>query len=189
MIDIGNWTICLDNSSPMTVAVLDKELDSSEIKAVDELLKDSKLTKFTNVDLSFSSCWINYNDNTAWLYGRIAKLFEYTNNGYQIPDLVMIEKIAYFEYDVNDYHALHADVDMGIPFSSRKLSMIINLSSSEDYRGGDIEFTTGHTPYNVSRSAGSAIIGPSYLLKQIKHVTSGKRRHLIAWINSPSVQL
>jgi PKHD-type hydroxylase len=189
MIDINNWDICLGNNLPMSVIVLGEELDASELKAVDVLLLDCELTRFNEEAFSFSLGWIEYTDESAWLYGRIAKLFEYANSAYQMPDLVMIEKISYFEYDVNDFHKLHTDVNEGIPFSSRKLTALINLSSSEDYRGGQVEYLASHKPFTVTRGKGAAMISPAYVLKEIKPVLSGRRRHLIAWISSPSIQL
>jgi len=189
MIDINNWTICLGNNLPMSVIVLAEELDKDEIKLVNSLTADCELTKFKQDTFSFSSGWIEYTDESAWLYGRLGKLFEYSNNAYQIPDLLMIEKIAYFEYDVQDFHVLHTDLNEGIPFSSRKLSILINLSSSDDYRGGEVEYLPSHKPFSVSRSLGGAIISPSYILREIKPINVGKRRHIIAWASSPSVQL
>jgi hypothetical protein len=188
MIDIGNWAICLDNSSPMTPVVLDGELDTNELKAIEILLADVNLTRYKDNDFSFNGGWVEYTDQTAWLYGRIAKLFEYTNQVYKIPELVMIERIAYFEYNENDFQDWYAELDMGIPFSSRKLSICINISGSDDYRGGTMEFMTSNKPYPVSRSLGSVVISPTYLLRKINPVAKGKRRQLIAWISSPAVE-
>lgn len=186
MIDIGNWTICSDNNSPMTPIVLEGEFDKEELGRIENLLTGVKLTNFNNDDLSFKSCWINYTNDTAWLYGRIAKIFEYANNAYKFTDLLMIEKIAYFEFEKNDWHDWHADLDMGIPFSSRRLSATISLSGSEEYRGGNLEFMTSNKPYSVARVIGTCVVNPSYLLRRTEPVVSGKKRVLIAWINSPN---
>jgi PKHD-type hydroxylase len=75
---------------------------------------------------------------------------------------------------------------MGIPFSSRRLGAIVNLSGSDDYRGGNLEFMTSNKPYSVSRVIGTCVVSPSYLLRRTELVTSGKKRVLIAWINSPN---
>jgi len=186
MIDIGNWTICSDNNSPMTPIVLEGELDKEELTRIENLLTDLKLTDFNSDDLSFKSCWLNYTNDTAWIYGRIAKIFEYANSAYKFTELSMIEKIAYFEFSEKDNHDWHSDLDMGIPFSSRRLGAIINLSGSEDYRGGNLEFMTSNKPYSVSRVIGTCVVSPSYLLRRIEPVTEGKKRVLIAWINSPN---
>ena len=186
MIDIGNWTICSDNNSPMTPIVLECEFDKEELGRIEKLLIDIKLTNFDSDDLKFKSCWINYTNATAWLYGRIAKIFEYTNNAYKFTDLSMIEKIAYFEFSENDWHDWHSDLEMGIPFSSRRLGAMVNLSGSDDYRGGNLEFMTSNKPYSVSRVIGTCVVSPSYLLRRTEPVTSGKKRVLIAWINSPN---
>jgi PKHD-type hydroxylase len=186
MIDIGNWTICSDSSSPMTPIILEGEFDKEELSRIKTILTDVKLTDFKNDDLSFKSCWINYTNDTAWLYGRLAKIFEYANNAYKFSDLLMIEKIAYFEFNENDHHDWHTDLDMGIPFSSRRLGAIVNLSASDDYRGGNLEFMTSNKPYSVSRVIGTTSISPSYLLRKFEQVTSGKKRILVAWINSPT---
>lgn len=186
MIDIGNWTICSDNISPMTPIVLEGEFDKEELSRIEKLLTNKKLTEFKNDDLKFNSCWVNYTDETAWLYGRIAKVFEYANKAYKFTDLIMVEKIAYFEFSTNDWHDWHTDIEMGIPFSSRRLGGIISLSGSDDYRGGNLEFMTSNKPYSVSRIIGTCVVSPSYLLRRIEPITSGNKRMLIAWINSPN---
>ena len=93
MIDIGNWTICSDNTSPMTPIVLEGEFDKEELIRIEKILTEVKLTDFKNEDLSFKSCWINYTNETAWLYGRLAKIFEYANSAYKFTDLLMIVKL------------------------------------------------------------------------------------------------
>lgn len=187
-IDIGNWSICSDNTSPMTPIVLEGEFDKDELKTINILLDEIELTRFTDKDLNFKGGWVKYTDQTAWLYGRINKIFEYANQAYKIPALVMIEEIAYLEYGENDFQDWHADLDMGIPFSSRKLAVCINISGSDDYRGGTVEFMTSNIPYPVSRAHGTAIISPTYLLRKVDTVTKGTRKQLVAWISSPSVE-
>jgi PKHD-type hydroxylase len=170
----------------MTPIVLEGEFDKEELGRIENLLTNVKLTNFNNDDMSFKSCWINYTNDTAWLYGRIAKIFEYANNAYKFTDLLMVEKIAYFEFTENDWHNWHSDLGMGIPFSSRRLGATISLSGSEDYRGGNLEFMTSNKPYSVSRVIGTCVVNPSYLLRRTEPVVSGKKRVLIAWINSPN---
>jgi hypothetical protein len=172
----------------MTPVVLEGEFDKDELKAVDILLDGIALTQYTDKDLNFKGGWIEYTDQTAWLYGRIFKIFEYANQVYKIPALVMIERIAYIEYNENDFQDWYAELDMGIPFSSRKLSVCINISGSDDYRGGTMEFMTSNIPYPVSRAHGAAVISPTYLLRKVDTITKGKRKQLIAWISSPSVE-
>jgi predicted 2-oxoglutarate/Fe(II)-dependent dioxygenase YbiX len=95
----------------------------------------------------------------------------------------MIENILYIEFSENDYHDFHAEIDTGIPFCSRKIAVNINISKSEDYRGGDLEFLTGSKPFSTKRTAGTTTLSPSYILRKTSQVTSGKKRVIIAWIS------
>jgi hypothetical protein len=189
MINIGDWSYCKEELVPMSAVVMTDELDKQELDAIEILLQDIELVKYQHEELSMKGGVLPFTDPTSWLYGRILKLFMHVNQAYDVPALYMIENITYIEYESGDFHALHADLDTGVPFSSRKLSMCINLSASEDYRGGEMEFLNGPDTYVVSRSVGTSIVYPSYLMHKTNKITSGKRRILLAWVSSIPNQL
>ena len=68
----------------------------------------------------------------------------------------------------------------------RKLSMTLNLTDTNNYEGGNLEFDLGRhgNPQYISpdvRTQGTIIVFPSYISHQITPVTSGTRYSLVVW--------
>jgi len=61
--------------------------------------------------------------------------------------------------------------------------MIIQLSDSEDYDGGGLEFKDKDVDLSEFRRKGSALLFPSTLVHRIVPLTSGKRQSVVAWVN------
>jgi PKHD-type hydroxylase len=130
--------------------------------------------------------WIPYTDEWAWLYGRLYDLVLWVNeDGFKFDPLDFTEPIMYCEWSVGDHFDWHVDIGDVHPFSSRKLAVSVQLSESDDYRGGDLEFAVTPNPqhwYTVSRTAGSVIVYPAYLTHRIQPITSGIRKSLVFWV-------
>lgn len=69
----------------------------------------------------------------------------------------------------------------------RKLSVVIQLSPSESYKGGDFEFRMPHDPSDLIRfkERGSIIVFPSFFEHRVTPVTSGLRCSLVTWVDGP----
>jgi PKHD-type hydroxylase len=63
----------------------------------------------------------------------------------------------------------------------RKLSLVVQLSNPSDYSGGDLQIRSGHGEATVSKTQGTVIVFPSYLLHQVTPVTGGLRESLVLW--------
>ncbi len=186
MINVDSFSICEDNCSPATPIVLADEFSEKEIEDVLQITSKAELKEYKSEDLSFHGSWIEYSGETHWLYEKLYNSFLYSNRTYRYDDLQLIEKLVYIEFSEKDFQEYHLDIDMGIPFSSRRLAACVNLSASEEYRGGEFYFMTSNKPYTVSRAKGSMIISPAYLLKKHEVIRSGKKKILVAWMNSPN---
>ena len=66
----------------------------------------------------------------------------------------------------------------------RKLSVTVQLSKTEDYEGGDLEFEDVQTSADF-RAQGTVLVFPSYLRHRVHPVTSGIRYALVAWFFGP----
>ena len=73
---------------------------------------------------------------------------------------------------------------------ARKLSVTINLSNENDYKGGNLKFDYG--PHSINeryhtcteiRPKGSIIVFPSYIYHQVTPITEGIRYSLVLWVN------
>ena len=98
----------------------------------------------------------------------------------------MNDSPAVFKYEVGGKFGWHFDC---IPTqSTRKLSYTIQLSDSNDYEGGDLEFFDGgiNTKNPELRQKGNIIVFPSYAWHHVTPVTKGVRYAMVGWIHGPT---
>ena len=132
--------------------------------------------------------WINYNSDSSFLYDRLASVarnlngqfFKFNIHGFS-------EDIQYTVYDssVNGHYTWHLDSG-NTNFAPRKLSMVLQLSSPENYEGGDLEIFTCKEPEKVKKERGLISMFPSFRLHRVTPVTAGVRKSLVVWICGPS---
>ena len=119
----------------------------------------------------------------AWLYQRLWAAVEVCNPQCFDVDVASVEaNLQVARYDSADSGFYDWHFDFGPSRPSRKLSISIQLSSSADYDGGDLELLYGNVPQKLDRSRGAFIIFPSFMLHRVTPVTRGVRWSLVAWI-------
>ena len=175
---------------------LNNALSPSEIKDILKIVSNLELEKTTiggeiRPDVhSANRAVIPYQTDTLWLYGRLYDLILLANSeGYRFDPLDFVEPIIYYEYEGNDFYKWHTDIANIPPFSSRKLGVTVLLNSSDDYRGGQIQFALSPDPdsfFVTPRSEGTIIMYPTYLPYQIQPVTSGKKILINFWLGGTS---
>lgn len=81
----------------------------------------------------------------------------------------------------------HHDIDHSSGLmSDRKLSVVVQLSDSGDYEGGNFEFDDVPNPNpDHLRSQGTILIFPSYLRHKVEDITKGTRYSLVLWFHGP----
>lgn len=78
----------------------------------------------------------------------------------------------------------HNDYSHGIPNAPRKLTVILQLSSPDEYEGGRLQ-VMGNEIEDMPDARGSIIVFPSILMHRVTPVTTGLRRALVSWIAGP----
>jgi PKHD-type hydroxylase len=118
-------------------------------------------------------------------------LFEYVKmanrNAFNL-DVDNFADIQYTEYLATEggHYDWHHDVDWNNDIGyDRKLSITLQLSSPDEYEGGDFEFSEVVSPGAETKEKGSVLVFPSYLQHRVKPVTKGKRISLVAWFEGP----
>jgi predicted 2-oxoglutarate/Fe(II)-dependent dioxygenase YbiX len=84
-------------------------------------------------------------------------------------------------YSEGDYYDLH--LELSPMATTRKLTFIVNLSDSESYEGGNIEFLNTDTSEADLNEQGSILIFPSFLPYKITEVTKGNKDIIIGNIH------
>ena len=66
----------------------------------------------------------------------------------------------------------------------RKISLVVFLSDTKDYDGGDFEF---QEEAKIPAEKGSILIFPSFLSHRVTPVTRGLRYSLVNWFIGPAL--
>ena len=102
-----------------------------------------------------------------------------------------IENCQFSIYDSADKgkYDWHYDTQWGnITMADRKISMVLQLSNRDEYKGGEFEIeNVNYSPEDKVRlkNKGAIITFPSFLRHRVTPVTEGRRMSLIAWVEGP----
>lgn len=124
-------------------------------------------------------------DEHSWLYDKLAMAsiminanrFKFDINGFQ-------DRLRIVRYETGDFFDWHTDYGPA-NVSNRKLAVSIQLSDSEDYEGGDLQFLNHPPEEQVPRSIGSAIFFPAFVTHKVTPVVSGIRYAIVGLIAGP----
>ena len=130
--------------------------------------------------------WLNNNTECEWVFDRLshvaaslnAKYFGFDLTGFGEP----VQLTNYHE-DRQGNYVWHQD--FGSSGISRKLSMVLQLSDPQDYKGGELQILTGKTPKNIKKERGLITVFPAWTLHQVTPVIKGTRQTLVAWVSGP----
>jgi PKHD-type hydroxylase len=131
---------------------------------------------------STSVSWMAFDKETRWIYEKLAELFHQVNRWYRF-ELSGIDVLQFSKYQKGDKIGWHPDTGPGST-STRKISLTVQLSDQEDYRGGGLEFCP-LGELEMSRPLGTVIVFPSFCPHRVTAVTRGCRHSLVAWANGP----
>jgi PKHD-type hydroxylase len=188
MIDIGKTDTSLQTSLITGVATSPEALSEKECKDILKLIGDTVTLGSDAFEYKFKGSVLPYTDETASVYGRLYDLAKVANDEvFFFEPLDMVENIMYCEFNEGDFIKWHTDMGAEEPQVGRKLGIVVNLSDSDDYRGGDLQFNTGHL-IDCPRSMGTVIMYPGFLLQQTTPITKGTRKILIAWFGGANLK-
>lgn len=133
--------------------------------------------------------WFYPNEDTNWLFDKMIDLIGNINENYFKFDLNQFEPLQFTSYDSSrkEFYGQHMDCSMGIPHAtaSRKLSITLQLSSGDDYEGGDLLLYQSKEPAIAPKKKGQLVVFPSYVLHEVTPVTKGTRYSLVTWVHGP----
>ena len=142
-------------------------------------------SSYRNVDVCFSDkTWVN-----AMIYGYI-KYANSHNFGYELS-LHDLEPAQVSRYKEGQFYKKHMDFgpNRDNATHTRKLSLTLQLSDSDEYEGGDLVLNTegldvnGKDTFTFSRAKGSIIVFDSKVVHGVTPVTSGIRHSLVKWVH------
>jgi len=126
--------------------------------------------------------WIEWNDNTVWLFLLVEAWFRGANQMYDF-DLRGVEALQHTTYHVGHQYDFHMDSGSASEYP-RKLS--ISAILNDGYEGGYFEFFTGGgAATRVMLPKGQVLVFPSWLVHRVTPVLNGTRLSLVAWAHGP----
>jgi PKHD-type hydroxylase len=140
-------------------------------------------TNIRNSDVSF----IVPSEQTEWLYSRMQNLCAKVNWDKSQFDLERFEPFQYGKYKEGQFYNWHTDSGPTVR-EHRKLSMMVNLTPTDEYEGGELYINTNGNqddPTVLKMEPGSVVVIPSWVPHTVKPVTKGERVSLVAWVVGP----
>ena len=193
------------------VNIIDKDLHDN----FDENMNSSKIhgDNFDKKKRNSKNTWI---PTTHWIGGFVWHYVQRANRDNFLFDLSHIdgENMQYTRYDVGEFYGWHADTELSIYHKPkimsgtecqsidnkdahndylnkntehvRKLSFSIQLSSPDDYEGGNVELIDEvNQHYIAPRQRGTIILFDSRTKHRVNEVTKGVRKSIVGWVLGP----
>jgi PKHD-type hydroxylase len=129
--------------------------------------------------------WIHHDQNSDWLFERIAGITSIVNYDHFMYNIDGIEAFQYTRYKPSQHYTWHWDKDFGWAKFERKISLSVLLSDPEEYEGGEFEIcNNGNLDMltSVKPKKGDILFFASWMPHRVKPVISGERKSLVAWV-------
>lgn len=174
-----------ENKDLTGIACSFSAFDEATCREIIEIAKTSESKKglvysdALSVDNSIRSSEIFYVDEQQYpgLYDIVRQIFK-AGNEWRFS-ISSVPAIQIMRYGIGDKYEKHTDWSPNNLF--RKLSLSIQLSDPTEYEGGEVLFHAGPTPAELPYNIGHGCVWPSFVLHEVKPVTSGERWALVAW--------
>ena len=130
---------------------------------------------------------IEYNDDSKWIFEKIAAAVGNANAEYYRYDLYGItHALQLLHYKSAELAHYDWHIDCGGGYSShRKISVSIPLTPRDQYKGGELVINNNGTEMTAIDEQGSVSMFPSFQPHKVTPVTEGERWVIVIWINGP----
>ena len=179
-----------------------EKLDHKELIQFQEYISnlsgsDYSLSEFKHYDGfedktydKYRSCMVHYPKDSS-IISRIGRnYFHSLNNQFWNYDLKNNFEFQLIKYDIGGNYNWHCDYGIAPKRGlSRKLSMSIQLTPSEEYHGGELQVVDyGNHTLTIPGDLGTVIVFDSKLPHKVWPVVWGQRISLVGWANGPRLR-
>lgn len=133
--------------------------------------------------------WLDDVPHMGWVMDRIIDLVRQANRDafdFDLRSFSESAQVARYGSEREGHFDWHADIGDGPIASKRKLTMVVQLSTGEDYEGGSLDVMPSSQTVSAKRDKGCATVFPSFLLHRVTPVTKGERYSLTIWAHGPA---
>ena len=138
--------------------------------------------------------WIELNPDTNWLYKKLISQIHKVNQENFDYILKFVENLQLTEYNENQqgFYSKHNDCGDSSRLENfvdiRKLSFSIQLTSPEEYKGGELILYINDKEFIAPKTKGTIIFFESNILHEVKPVKKGTRYSLVSWVQGPNLR-
>lgn len=129
-----------------------------------------------------SAVFVAPSKSTSWVFERLAKAVREINDtvyGFDVSQFR--EGFQFTRYEVGEFYGPHFDIGPG-KLTERKLSLTVQLSSPDDYTGGELVI---YPEFVAPKEQGTMTVFPSFMCHHVCPVKTGVRYSLVSWLAGP----
>jgi PKHD-type hydroxylase len=181
----GNQMDCLTHQGIFTPGDCAKLIADNSSKEWEEAGMNKKMgNPEKHVDHQWrhtENIWLERNEANMWAFDKMLALVMSANQNKYQYEIDFFEALQLAKYEENMHYNWHADLGPGV-MGNRKLSVTVQLSSPDDYEGGELLLDVqAIEPFVAPKEIGSVTVFPSFLKHKVTPVTKGTRYSLVAW--------
>lgn len=131
---------------------------------------------------------INNAPEFSWVWDKIARIISVANEKHFDYDIAGISHaLQLIHYDsqeiVPGHYDWHVDAGPGSTTAHRKISLTVQLSNPETYKGCDLEVFDHNGQVTAPREQGCVNLFPSYMPHKVTPIEQGERYALVIWVH------
>lgn len=133
--------------------------------------------------------WMDQVGGMGWVMERLITVVRDSNRNqfdFDLHEFAESPQVARYDATKEAHFAWHSDIGDGHAAGKRKLTLVLQLSKSGAYEGGDLEIMPSARIIAANRAQGCVSIFPSFALHQVTPVTQGTRHSLTVWAHGPA---
>ncbi|MGI9423575.1 MAG: 2OG-Fe(II) oxygenase [Hyphomicrobiaceae bacterium] len=133
--------------------------------------------------------WLDETTNASWIFGRMLHACAEVNRhhfDFQLEEFAERMQVSRYSAEQADFFDWHVDVGDGPTAMRRKLTIVVQLSESDSYEGGNLESNANGSVRTCSREIGAALVLPSFVLHRVSPMIKGNRFSLTLWSHGPA---
>lgn len=131
-----------------------------------------------------TEAYLDLRGQHAWLCPILQRAFDHASLHFDCGAMGVFEPPRVLRYRIGGHFAWHTDAPpfgiTGVP-RQRRLTVSVQLSGAEDYRGGELMIKHDGRTHTADRTAGNAVVFPAHWLHGAQPVTRGTRYALVLW--------
>lgn len=176
---VASWDNVFSEQELLQVIAL-ADCNGEQAKIVGQTALESSKDRITNI------VWIPFNENTRFIWDRIATVIFQLNASYFNFSLTGIhEDIQLGIYDSSEGGHYDWHIDSIPSGTTRKLSLAMLLN--DEFEGGQLQVKIANDePHNLDIKKNRAWVFPSTFLHRVAPVTKGIRKSLVVWAGGPA---